>query len=108
MTIVASDKLEETLESSEVPVLVYFSATWCGPCRVFRPRVEALAENSDKFVLVDADVDEDPGLAEEYGVRSVPTVVGFYSGDIHGRFVGVKSDAEVNEFIEGLAKNGSE
>lgn len=104
MTIVAADKLTETLEKSDVPVLAYFSATWCGPCRTFRPRIEAMAEEADHFVLVNIDVDDNPELASEYNISSVPTVIGFADGENKDRFSGVKSDSMVQEFIEGLVE----
>ena len=102
MTINVSDKLDEVVETSDVPVLAYFSADWCGPCRVFRPRMDALAKDSDEFVLVHIDIDENSELTEEYNVRSVPTVVGFVGGEEGDRFNGVTSNSRVQEFIEGL------
>jgi thioredoxin len=105
MTIVdvnKSERLEDVVRSTPVPVLVYFSAVWCGPCRVFRPRIEELVATTDKLMLVNVDVDSSPELTEAYGVQSVPTIIGFFSGTEGGRLVGVKSDADVKEFIERL------
>lgn len=101
MTI-ATENLEETAKTAEVPVLAYFSASWCGPCKIFRPRIEAMANESEHFILVHIDVDEEPELTQDYNVMSVPTVVGIVSGEEVDRFTGAKSNVMVDEFIEGL------
>ena len=64
-----------------MPVLVDFGATWCGPCRMIDPIVEELAgEYAGRFVVGKVDVDENPQISMNYGIRSVPTLMIFKGG----------------------------
>ncbi len=75
---------------SDVPVLVDFSATWCGPCKVLAPIVEKLADESvGKFKVGKIDIDESPATTTKFGVRGVPTVIVFKKGEKSGQHVGV-------------------
>ena len=68
--------------SADGPVLVDFTATWCGPCRMLAPIVEKLATEMDgKLKVGKVDIDASPALAAKYGVRSVPTVMVFQGGE---------------------------
>jgi thioredoxin 1 len=79
----------EVLKSSE-PVLVDFTATWCGPCKALAPVVEKLAEEAGgKFKVGKLDIDEAPDVTKRYGVRGVPTVLVFKGGQKVDQHVGV-------------------
>jgi thioredoxin 1 len=79
----------EVLKSS-VPVLVDFTATWCGPCRALAPVVEKLADEFEGKVKVGKlDIDESPAISAKYGIRSVPTVLVFDAGQQKGKHVGL-------------------
>jgi thioredoxin 1 len=80
---------KEVLES-QVPVLVDFTATWCGPCKMLSPIVEKIAdENIGKYKVGKLDIDDAPGVTQRYGIRGVPTVIIFKAGQKAGQHVGV-------------------
>src|SRR5215472_13670199 len=75
---------------ADVPVLVDFSATWCGPCKVLAPIVDKLAAEADgKYKVGKVDIDESPSVAAKYGIRGVPTVIVFKAGEKSGQHIGV-------------------
>ena len=77
--------------------LKYFSATWCGPCKVFKPVMQELAEQGHSIEFID--VDEQSDVATEFGVRSVPTTVVMENGQEVDRFVGAIPKEQVLERI---------
>lgn len=81
---------EAEVLKSDVPVLVDFTATWCGPCRQLAPIVEKLADEFQGKVKVGKlDIDSAPEVTRKYGVRSVPTVIVFQGGEKKGTQVGL-------------------
>ena len=86
------DNFESEVLGSNVPVLVDFTATWCGPCRALAPIVEKIADDFQGKVKVGKlDIDGSPNLARKYGVRSVPTCIAFEGGAKKGQHVGLTS-----------------
>lgn len=80
---------------------LYFSATWCGPCRTFGPIVERMATAlGDRVGLVKLDVDAAPELAIRYGVRSVPTLVVLRRGEVAARHTGSISEGALRRLLD--------
>ena len=71
---------DQEVLSSPVPVLVDFWASWCGPCRMLGPVIDELASEADGYRVGKVNVDEEPELAERYGVMTIPTVIAFKNG----------------------------
>ena len=79
----------EVLEAQE-PVLIDFTATWCGPCKALAPIVEKIADEfPGKIKVGKLDIDDSPNVTAKYGVRSVPTVMVFKGGQKSGQHVGL-------------------
>jgi thioredoxin 1 len=83
-------------------VLADFSATWCGPCRTLEPIVERVAADSPGAVAT-IDIDANPDLAQQYSVRSVPTLLVFADGEPVERLLGVQDEAILTDLIEQYA-----
>jgi thioredoxin 1 len=81
---------ESEVLKSDVPVLVDFTATWCGPCKALAPIVEKLADDfQGKIKVGKLDIDDSPEITAKYGVRSVPTVIVFRGGQKSAQHVGL-------------------
>ena len=90
----------EVLES-DVPVLVDFTATWCGPCKQIAPLVEQLADEYDGRVKVTkVDIDQAPGSASKYGIRGVPTLMVFKGGELVAQHVGAAPKTTIAELMD--------
>jgi thioredoxin 1 len=93
---------EAEVAKSPVPVLVDFSATWCGPCKQLAPIVEKIAdENVGKFKVGAVDIDDSPGITQKFGVRGVPTVIVFKNGERVGQHVGLTNKETLLKLLNG-------
>lgn len=101
MTISHTDarSFKDDVLESEVPVLVDFFATWCGPCKMLGPVMEDIAKERSDIKVVKVDIDKDPDLATQYDVMSVPTVILFKDGKNVHQAVGFRpKDSLLAEF----------
>lgn len=97
------DDFKKKVLESNIPVIVDFHATWCGPCKLLGPRLEKLlSEEKGKVIMAKVDIDENSDLALEYGVRSVPTVIGMKDGKVQGQFIGLIDDDRIQTFVDKL------
>lgn len=86
---------------SELPVLVDFTAKWCGPCRMVAPIIEELAKEYDKKIKVaKIDIDDNPKTPTHYSVMSIPTLMFFKKGKVINQAVGALSKSELKKRIE--------
>ena len=100
ITLTEQNFAQEVLQSDK-PVLVDFWASWCGPCRMVSPIVDEIAEESDgSYKVGKVNVDEQPELASQFGVMSIPTLIVLENGKVKNTAVG----ARPKEFILGLLR----
>ncbi|NDU73361.1 thioredoxin [Actinomadura sp. DSM 109109] len=98
-----ADFASEVLENDK-PVLVDFWATWCGPCRMVAPILEEISrEHGDKIDIVKLDIDENPGVPQQYGILQIPTMNVYKGGEVVKQIMGAKPKAallrDLSEFI---------
>jgi thioredoxin 1 len=87
--------------NSDKPVMVDFWAEWCGPCRMVGPIVEEVAnEYGEKALVGKVNVDHNPGVAQKYGIRSIPTILFFKNGEVVDRQVGAVPKAALVKKLE--------
>ena len=90
----------EQVKNSEKTVLLDFYADWCGPCRMVSPIVEEIAEENPQYFIGKINVDEEPQLAAEFEVASIPTLVVIKNGEIVNQSVGAKPKAQILSMLE--------
>ena len=99
VTITTENFAQEVLQS-EKPVLLDFWASWCGPCRMLSPIVDEVAEERGDVKVGKVNVDEQPELAGEFGVMSIPTLIVFKNGEEIDRSVGALPKARLQALLE--------
>lgn len=91
---------ENQVLKSETPVLLDFTATWCGPCKAIAPILDEMASAYDgKLAIYKLDVDQNPGTAMKYSVRNIPTLLLFKDGQVVDQRVGALNRRALDEFV---------
>ena len=102
--VVTDETFENEVLKSEKPVVVDYWAEWCGPCRMVAPVLEQIAgEHADKIEVVKLNIDENPAVAQRYGIMAIPTMNVFSGGEVVKQIVGAKpKSAMLRELAEFL------
>ena len=96
---VNKNNFREEVVNSDRPVLIDFFAPWCGPCRMVVPLVEEIARDREDVKVVKINVDEEPELAGQFRVMSIPTLVVFHEGRVINQAVGARSKAAIEAML---------
>ena len=93
----------EKVLQSEVPVLVYFYADWCGPCQMQAPILEDLAHEASDFAIVQVNIDKSPELANRFQIESIPSLLLFRDGRLENRHVGLANKTVLKQLLSPLS-----
>lgn len=97
--VLTNENFDETIASGVV--LVDFWATWCSPCKMLAPTIEELSSDyAGKATVCKVDVDENPELAQRYGIMSIPSVFIFKNGEVKERLIGFRVKSQIAEYLD--------
>ena len=103
MEVKITNENYESYKNGELPLVIDFWATWCGPCRMVAPIIEELANEYDgKVTIGKCDVEEADDIAAEFGIRNIPTIVFMQDGKIIDKIVGAASKSKIEEKVKAL------
>ncbi len=101
MEVVITNENFKSLKNGALPLVVDFWAEWCGPCKMISPIISELANEYDgKIVVGKCNVEENEGIAAEFGIRNIPTLLFFKNDQLVDKFVGAANKAKLKEKFE--------
>ena len=100
ITNITKDNFENVVLKADKPVLVDFWAAWCGPCKMIAPAVEEVAEDHPEIKVCKLNIDDEPQLAMQYGVMSIPTLMVFKNGEVAQTAIGLRPKNEIEELLK--------
>mgnify|MGYP004611655813 FL=1 len=96
---VTTDNFEQEVLKAEQTVMVDFWAAWCGPCKMLSPIVDQIAEEHPEIKVCKVNIDEEPSLAIDYKVMSIPTLLVFKNGEKVNMSIGVQAKADIEAML---------
>ncbi|MEF2070376.1 thioredoxin [Consotaella aegiceratis] len=96
-----SSNFKSDVLDSDKPVIIDFWAEWCGPCKMIAPSLEEISDEMDSISIVKVNIDENPDIAAQYGVRSIPTLMMFKNGEPASIQVGAAPKSKLVSWIKG-------
>lgn len=96
---ITADNFKEQVLDNPKTVLLDFWATWCGPCMMISPIVDEIAEENPAIVVGKVNVDEQPGLAQAFGIESIPTLITVKDGNEVGKLIGLRPKEDILNLI---------
>ena len=96
---ITNQNFNEEVLKSDKPVLIDFWASWCGPCRMIAPIIEEISEERSDIKVGKVNVDDEPELATQFGIMSIPTLVVMKDGELINKLVGVRPKNQILEMI---------
>lgn len=103
MELTITDANYESIMAEGLPLVIDFSATWCGPCKKIAPSIAELAdEYAGKVNIGKCDVDENDALTSKFGIRNVPTVLFIKDGEVVNKHVGAASKSALEDLVKSL------
>ena len=99
--MVTDSSFSDSVLNSDKPVLVDFWAEWCGPCKAIAPALEEMAQSmGDRVTVAKVNIDEYPQIAQQYGVRGIPTLILFKEGQVAATKMGAMPKAQLQQWVD--------